>query len=54
MCGNYVNNFSKIVNGELTEKIYKLKNGFNDNEVTLVPKNVKNKGFFEKFFQLFS
>ena len=54
MCGNYVKNFSKIVNGELTEKIYKLKNGFNDNEVTLVPKNVKNKGFFEKFFQLFS
>ena len=54
MCGNYVNNFSKIVNGELTEKIYKLKNGFNDNEVTLVPKNVKNRGFFEKFFQLFS
>ena len=33
---------------------YKLKNGLNDNEVILIPKNVKNKGFFEKFFQLFS
>ena len=32
----------------------KLKNGFNKNEVALISKNPKNKGFFEKFFQLFS
>ena len=54
MCGTYVKNFSKQSGGELAETIYKLKNGINDNEVTLVPKNVKNQGFFEKFFQLFS
>ena len=32
----------------------KLNNGMNKNEVQLVSKNVENKGFFEKFFQLFS
>ena len=32
----------------------KLNNGLNKNEVQLVSKNVVNKGFFEKFFQLFS
>jgi len=26
----------------------------NKNEVTLVSKHIENKGFFEKFFQLFS
>ena len=52
--GNYVKNFFKDNNLELSEKIYKIKKGFNQNEVKLVPKNLKNKGFFEKFFQLFS
>ena len=32
----------------------KLNDGLNKNEVQLVPKNKENKGFFEKFFQLFS
>ena len=32
----------------------KLQNGYNHNEIILVPKNIGNKGFFEKFFQLFS
>jgi hypothetical protein len=32
----------------------KLNNGLNKNEVHLVSKIVENKGFFEKFFQLFS
>ena len=27
---------------------------YNKNEVILIPKNIENKGFFEKFFQLFS
>ena len=31
-----------------------INNGFNKNEVRLVSKNTKNKGFFERFFQLFS
>ena len=32
----------------------KLNNGLNKNEVQLVSKNIENRGFFEKFFQLFS
>ena len=54
ICGNYIKNFFKEDNLELSEMAYKLKNGQNHNEVILVPKNIKNKGFFEKFFQLFS
>ena len=52
--GNYVKNFFNEENIELSEMAYKLRNGHNDNEVILVPKNIENKGFFEKFFQLFS
>ncbi len=33
---------------------FKIQNGYNRNEVTLVPKSLKKIGFFEKFFQLFS
>ena len=32
----------------------KLNNGLNKDEVQLVSKNVEKRGFFEKFFQLFS
>ena len=39
---------------ELSVMAYKLNNGLNKNEVELVSKSVENKGFFEKFFQLFS
>ena len=34
--------------------IFKILNGSNLNEVQLIPKINKNRGFFEKFFQLFS
>jgi hypothetical protein len=54
MCGDYIKNFFREDMGDLSEMAYKLKNGQNDNEVILVPKNIENKGFFEKFFQLFS
>ena len=50
----YIENFAKVENIEIPEMACKLKNGYNDNEVILVPKNTENKGFFEKFFQLFS
>ena len=33
---------------------FKIKSGHNKNEITLVPKSIKKRGFFEKFFQLFS
>ena len=39
---------------ELFVMANKLNDGLNKNEVRLVPKNKENKGFFEKFFQLFS
>jgi len=32
----------------------KLNNGFNKNEVKVISKNKENRGFFERFFQLFS
>ena len=32
----------------------KIINGFNENEILIIPKNPKKAGFFEKFFQLFS
>ena len=54
MCGNYINNFFTENTTELSSMAYKLKNGLNDNEVILIPKNIENKSFFEKFFQLFS
>ena len=52
--GNYIKNFFENGNIEFSEMIYKINSGCNNNEITLVPKNRKNKGFFEKFFQLFS
>ena len=54
MSGEYIKNFIDEDSGELSMMASKLKNGFNKNEVTLISKNIENKGFFEKFFQLFS
>ena len=54
MSGEYIQNFIDEDSGELSMMASKLKNGFNKNEVTLISKNHENKGFFEKFFQLFS
>ena len=52
--GAYINNYFKNKNINFTEMIFEIKNGCNLNEVKLVPKSHKNKGLFEKFFQLFS
>ena len=54
MSGEYIKNFIGEDLGELSMMASKLKNGFNKNEVTLISKNIENKGLFEKFFQLFS
>jgi hypothetical protein len=57
MSGGYIKSF---FDKELKQSIQlfvmanKLNDGLNKNEVQLVSKNVENKGFFEKFFQLFS
>ena len=45
----FQNNFTII-----SDIAYKVKSGFNENEVKLIPKNYKKNGIFEKFFQLFS
>ena len=52
--GNYIKSFFNNNDIDFTQKTYSIKNGVNENEVKLVPKNIKNLGFFERFFQLFS
>ena len=52
--GDYVKNFFKDEEIELSLASHKLINGCNDNEVVIVPKSSENKGFFERFFYLFS
>tara|TARA_B110000008_G_scaffold85868_1_gene87687 strand:+ start:679 stop:1368 length:690 start_codon:yes stop_codon:yes gene_type:complete len=54
MSGNYIKSFFGDNATELSEMANKINNGLNENEVKLVSKNSANKGFFEKFFQLFS
>ena len=52
--GNYIKFFFEKENIELSEMSHKLNNGYNKNEVLLVPKNIDNQGIFEKFFNIFS
>ncbi len=52
--GNYIKNFFENDNIQFSKMVYNIKNGFNHNEVKLVPKKSKKLGFFEKFFQLLS
>ena len=52
--GIYVENYFQGKRNEFPVMVYEIINGINENEVKLVPKNTINKGFFEKFFQLFS
>ena len=52
--GNYVKTFFKYSNIAVSEMAHKILKGHNENEVMVVPKNIKKLAFFEKFFQLFS
>ena len=54
MSGKYIKRYIGEDLTELPLMANKLNNGLNKNEVQLVSKNVENRGFFEKFFQLFS
>ena len=54
MSGNYIKNYFGEDATELSMMANKLNNGIDKNEVQLVSKSIENKGFFEKFFQLFS
>ena len=50
----YIKSFFKGEHSDLSLIAFKIQNGFNQNEIALVPKSLKKKGFFEKFFQFFS
>ena len=54
MSGSYIKSFFGEDVTNLPVMANKLNNGLNKNEVELISKNRENKGFFEKFFQLFS
>ena len=54
MSGNYIKYYFGEDTSELSVMANKLNNGLNKNEVQLVSKSIENRGFFEKFFQLFS
>ena len=50
----YIKNLFEEENLDLSLIAFKIQSGHNKNEITLVPKSIKKRGFFEKFFQLFS
>ena len=52
--GYYLKDLFRENEIETPDILYKLRKGYNQNEVVIVPKNPKKLGFFEKFFQLFS
>ena len=54
MSGNYIKSYLDEGETDLSMMANKLNSGLNINEVQLVSKSIKNRGFFEKFFQLFS
>ena len=54
MSGNYIKSYFYKDATELSMMANKLNYGLNKNEVQLVSKSIENRGFFEKFFQLFS
>ena len=50
----YIKSFFESNSLDLSVIAFKIQNGYNYSEISLVPKSLKKKGFFEKFFQLFS
>ena len=50
----YITSFFKEENLDISIIAFKIQSGHNHHEIALVPKSLKKKGFFEKFFQLFS
>jgi hypothetical protein len=54
MSASYIKSFMNDNENKLTVMAKKLNDGFNRNEIKFIRKNIENKGFFEKFFQLFS
>jgi len=53
MDGKYISSFFDE-NFKFPDMADKIRNGYNENEIIIVPKDIRNIGFFEKFFQFFS
>ena len=51
---DYVKSIENEDQGDLLKMSLKIIDGFNENEVLIIPKLSKNKGFFERFFNFFS
>ena len=54
LSASYVEKFMDEVDQNIFSTASIIKSGLNENEVSLVSKNYKNKGFFEKFFNFFN
>ena len=52
--GKYIKKFLGKKDTKISILAHQILNGYNSNEILIVPKIRTNKGFFEKFFQLFS
>ena len=50
---SYLSSFLNTENKNIYEVTQKVMNGLNENEVLIMNKSSKNKGFFEKFFEFF-
>ena len=50
----YVRQFQNQQNSNIYTTASRIISGYNNNEISLINKTLKNKGFFEKFFDLFS
>ena len=50
---DYVSSFQKENQNDLFQIAMQLMDGYNQNEVLIVPKQSENKGFFERFFNFF-
>ena len=54
MSGDYVKSFLRNEHDDIFFMAKDIINGHNQNEVLLVDKNPRYRGFFEKFFNFFS
>ena len=54
LCASYIENFFDRDHPDLFTTASRIISGYNANEVLLINKTSKNKGFFEKFFDFFS
>ena len=54
LCNNYLKEFNNLNNQNIFNIAENIVNGLNQNEIFIINKSSKNKGFFEKFFEFFS